>query len=267
MMRLLCRLESAIKPQLVATLGAERQYGCDDGRVGDRHEVRSWEMDAPTVATALRCANVFCAGDDNDEDGDINDDHDDYETYCWSEHALELFTDMKGTNVARFLVAYQPLLYFPILALPVWRGATRRGHVPDLNMAIVELTTLALNWVVYLGTTFLFCMPLRTLLYLFVSQTACGVFLAVVFSVNHVLTCRDVTTTPVNDWFTGGLNYQIEHHMFEFHAVRPLVESLCRKHGVPYHSTSLWNGLGEIVTRLASISRALSKIRRHRPQQ
>ncbi|KAJ1556058.1 Intraflagellar transport protein 46 [Cladochytrium tenue] len=53
----------------------------------------------------------------------------------------------------------------------------------------------------------------------------------------------------------------------KFHVVRPLVESLCRKHSVPYHSTSVWNGLGEILARLASISRAASKIRRHQPQQ
>ncbi|KAJ1558841.1 hypothetical protein HK405_012871, partial [Cladochytrium tenue] len=230
---------------------------------------------------------------------DVDPDIDTMPYLAWSEHALELFTDMKDTDVARFLVAYQPVLYFPILALArlAWCYASImysvQGHVLDPNTAIVELTTLALHWVAYLGTAFLFCTPLRALLYLFVSQTACGVFLAVVFSVNHngmpvytskaaskidfyklqVLTGRDVTPTPANDWFTGGLNYQIEHHMFpslprhKFHVVRPLVESLCRKHGVPYHSTSLWNGLGEIVARLASISRAASKLRRHQPQQ
>ncbi|KAJ1555717.1 hypothetical protein HK405_014135 [Cladochytrium tenue] len=145
-----------------------------------------------------------------------------------SEHALELFTDMKDTDVARFLAAYQPVLNFPILAPArlAWCYASImysvQGHVLDPNTAIVELTTLALHWVVYLGTAFLFCTPLRALLYLFVSQTACGVFLAVVFSVNHngmpvytskaagkiyfyelqVLTSHDVTPTPINDWFT-----------------------------------------------------------------
>ncbi|KAJ1564672.1 hypothetical protein HK405_014260, partial [Cladochytrium tenue] len=92
---------------------------------------------------------------------------------AWSEHALELFIDMKNMDVARFLVAYQPVLYFSILAQArlAWCYAaimySVQSRVLDLNTAIVELTTLALHWVVYLGTAFLFCTPLRALLYLF----------------------------------------------------------------------------------------------------
>jgi fatty acid desaturase len=42
------------------------------------------------------------------------------------------------------------------------------------------------------------------------------------------------------DFFQGYLNYQIEHHLFpdlppkKLHEAQPLVEALCKKHGVPY---------------------------------
>ena len=44
----------------------------------------------------------------------------------------------------------------------------------------------------------------------------------------------------LTNWFTGGINIQIEHHVFPTVAhwhlpgIQPIVERLCRKHGVPY---------------------------------
>ncbi|KAI9364024.1 fatty acid desaturase-domain-containing protein [Zopfochytrium polystomum] len=212
---------------------------------------------------------------------------------AWSEHALELFTDMKDSDVAHFMVAYQPILYFPILAAArlAWAVSSLKyvfkGLVRDPTYALAEKATLILHWAIYLAATFTFCSPLRGLLYIFVSQTFCGILLAIVFSVNHngmpvftrkaaskvnfyelqIVTGRDVISTPFSDWFTGGLNYQIEHHMFptlprhQFHKAQPLVESLCKKHGIVYHKTTLWTGVVEIVQRLASISRLASKVR------
>lgn len=43
-------------------------------------------------------------------------------------------------------------------------------------------------------------------------------------------------------WYVGGLNYQIEHHLFpkicsvHYPAIRAIVEDAARRHGVPYHS-------------------------------
>ncbi|KAI8849477.1 fatty acid desaturase-domain-containing protein [Chytridium lagenaria] len=211
---------------------------------------------------------------------------------AWSEHALELFTDLKEADVARFMVAYQPVLYFPILALArmAWAYASilyNLNHWVPMKTKVLELTTLGLHWGLYLGFVFSTLTPLRGLLFIAVSQMTCGILLALVFSVNHngmpvytkkgiqkinfyelqVLTGRDVHSNPFVDWFTGGLNYQIEHHMFpmiprhQFHRIQPLVESLCKKHGINYHKTSFWTGLTEVVSRLASIAKTASSIR------
>jgi linoleoyl-CoA desaturase len=43
-------------------------------------------------------------------------------------------------------------------------------------------------------------------------------------------------------WYLGALNFQIEHHLFpkichvHFPALAPIVEEVCRAHGVPYHA-------------------------------
>lgn len=46
-------------------------------------------------------------------------------------------------------------------------------------------------------------------------------------------------------WFVGGLNYQIEHHLFSkishvhYPALSPIVEETCRDFGIPYHVHTL----------------------------
>lgn len=48
-------------------------------------------------------------------------------------------------------------------------------------------------------------------------------------------------------WFVGGLNYQVEHHLFprishvHYPAISRLVRAACERHGLPYHSyTGFW---------------------------
>ena len=80
----------------------------------------------------------------------------------------------------------------------------------------------------------LFLSPLHAVAYFMAGQMTCGLLLASVFSLNHngmtvmsmeeskavdyytrqIITGRDVTPTAFITWFAGGLNYQIEHHLF-----------------------------------------------------
>ncbi|NXL86870.1 FADS2 desaturase, partial [Alectura lathami] len=56
-----------------------------------------------------------------------------------------------------------------------------------------------------------------------------------------------------NDWFTGHLNFQIEHHLFptmprhNFWKIKPLVKSLCAKYGVQYEEKPLGKAFVDIV--------------------
>uniref|UniRef100_A0A8C5TR75 Cytochrome b5 heme-binding domain-containing protein n=1 Tax=Malurus cyaneus samueli TaxID=2593467 RepID=A0A8C5TR75_9PASS len=65
-------------------------------------------------------------------------------------------------------------------------------------------------------------------------------------------TCN-VNQSAFNDWFTGHLNFQIEHHLFptmprhNYWKVAPLVKSLCGKHGIEYKSKPLLTAFVDIL--------------------
>jgi len=57
---------------------------------------------------------------------------------------------------------------------------------------------------------------------------------------SQLASTRNVAGGWFNDWFTGGLNRQIEHHLFptlprhNLHKAQKLVVALCSKHGLFY---------------------------------
>lgn len=68
-------------------------------------------------------------------------------------------------------------------------------------------------------------------------------------------TCN-VEQSAFNDWFTGHLNFQIEHHLFptmprhNYQQVAPLVKALCEKHGIVYQQKSLGTALVDVYRSL-----------------
>ncbi|KAK8570404.1 hypothetical protein V6N13_003087 [Hibiscus sabdariffa] len=56
----------------------------------------------------------------------------------------------------------------------------------------------------------------------------------------------DIECSPWMDWFFGGLQFQLEHHLFprlprcQLRKISPLVRDLCSKHNLPYKSLSFW---------------------------
>jgi linoleoyl-CoA desaturase len=109
-----------------------------------------------------------------------------------------------------------------------------------------------------------------------VMHVAMGFTLAIVFQLAHVvenahfamaydedLTIEDswakheVLTTAnfapnnsVVNWYVGGLNYQIEHHLFprvshiHYPAIGPIVKEVCAKHNIPYNEfPTMWSAV------------------------
>ncbi|XP_012518173.1 PREDICTED: fatty acid desaturase 2 [Propithecus coquereli] len=75
------------------------------------------------------------------------------------------------------------------------------------------------------------------------------------FSSQLVATCN-VEQSFFNDWFSGHLNFQIEHHLFptmprhNLYKIAPLVKSLCAKHGIEYQEKPLLQALLDIIRSL-----------------
>jgi len=120
-----------------------------------------------------------------------------------------------------------------------------------------------------------------------IHQLSFGLYNSSVFASNHkgmpltadgkrmdffreqVITSRNVSGHPLTDFWYGGLNYQIEHHLFptmprcNLRKAQPIVEAFCAEQGVSYHSTGLFTSYREILSHLHRESASLR--RRHSP--
>ena len=69
----------------------------------------------------------------------------------------------------------------------------------------------------------------------------------------QVMTSRNVVGTRLLDVAMGGLNYQIEHHLFpsmprpHLRRAAPIVSAYCREHEVPYTRTGLFASYAIVV--------------------
>ena len=72
------------------------------------------------------------------------------------------------------------------------------------------------------------------------------------WAVHQVATSVDFAReSRATSWYVGGLNFQIEHHLFprichvHYPALAPIVEAVCARHGVPYRTNrSLRSAIG-----------------------
>lgn len=197
--------------------------------------------------------------------------------------------------VGRFFMRHQATLYFPILLIArvswmmqsftfVFRlkspWSAPDATLKPLHLGFVEHAGLLVHYAWYFGLMTTMSWQ-QALAFFALSQTACGLLLAVAFGVGHngmavyendkkpdfltlqVTTTRNVDGNWLVGWFMGGLHHQIEHHLFPYvprhnlHKVRKLVEPLCVKHNIPYYSTSMWQGTLEVLDHLGAVSEEL----------
>ncbi|ASR34462.1 delta fatty acid desaturase [Prauserella marina] len=75
----------------------------------------------------------------------------------------------------------------------------------------------------------------------------------------QVMMSRNIRGNAVTDFMMGGLNRQIEHHLFpsmprpNLKRARPLVRAHCAEHDVPYTETSLWRSYRIVVRYLNAV--------------
>jgi fatty acid desaturase len=80
-----------------------------------------------------------------------------------------------------------------------------------------------------------------------------------------VLTARNVRAHPLTDFWYGGLNYQIEHHLFPslpMHRLREvgvIVKQFCAEQRISYAETSMIQSYREILGYLNDVSAPLRR--------
>ncbi len=166
----------------------------------------------------------------------------------------------------KFITRHQAGLFFPLLLLEGLnlhvssiRGIRdRRTGVPPW----VDGGLLVTHMVAYVAALFLVMSPLKAVAFLFLHQALFGLYMGCSFAPNHkgmpilpkgakvdflrrqVLTSRNVRGGLFTDFALGGLNYQVEHHLFPsmprpaLRHCQPLVRAYCEELGVEYTETS-----------------------------
>jgi fatty acid desaturase len=187
----------------------------------------------------------------------------------------------KKRGIFRLIVRYQAILFFPILALVSvsMRGASI-GYLfsKPLRATWPDWIVLIVFPVLYFTAVFS-ALPLwLAILFVCIHQALFGFYLGSVFAPNHkgmmlikegtkidflreqVLTSRNVRSHPVVDFLYGGLNYQIEHHLFPYlprwnlRKVNAIVKDFCKVKQIPYHETGIVQSYREILQSLHAIA-------------
>jgi fatty acid desaturase len=191
-------------------------------------------------------------------------------------------------GLLRFLVRYQSLYFFPILLLEgigVRTASVQYLLRAEARHRVVEASLMVLHVALYLGLVFYALSVGQALLFILVHQALFGLYTGSVFAPNHkgmpivdsdsqldfvrrqVLTSRDVKAHPLTDFWYGGLNYQIEHHLFpsmprnNLKKAQTIVRAFCEERSIPYRESSALQSNREILQYLHQVSAPLREAR------
>ena len=192
----------------------------------------------------------------------------------------------RKTGFLHWMAKHQAVLFFPLLTLEglnlhanavmaVLKGKTKARRV--------EGALLTAHLACYLAAVFLVLSPGIAIVFVVVHQTLWGVYMGSSFAPNHkgmptmngksqdylrrqVLTSRNIRGGPITDFVLGGLNYQIEHHLFpnmprpHLRHAQPIVQRFCAERGIPYHQTTLIRSYRHVLEHLHDVSAPLRTV-------
>jgi fatty acid desaturase len=184
----------------------------------------------------------------------------------------------RRTELTRWLTLHQGWLFFPMLPLEGFAlhmsGIRRLASREPIARRWVELSFMTARLGGYLALVFLVLSPDKALVFLAIQIGLFGMYMGASFAPNHkgmpivpkdarldflrrqVLMSRNIRGSVMLDVAMGGLNYQIEHHLFpsmprpHLRRAQPIIEAYCSEHDVLYTSTTLMHSYGIVVTYL-----------------
>jgi fatty acid desaturase len=208
--------------------------------------------------------------------------------------ALAFTMGQGGTKVGltRWIAKYQAFLFFPLLLLEglnlhwasmvaVWRR--------EVKATRLERVLLVAHIAAYLTAVFVVLSPGTAFVFIAVHQCVWGVYMGCSFAPNHkgmptltkghtldflrkqVLTSRNVSGRPWVDLTFGGLNYQIEHHLFpnmprpNLRRAQPIIRDYCRARGIDYVECGVLQSYGSVLSHLHAVGAPLRQVRTQHP--
>ncbi|MGW1740524.1 fatty acid desaturase family protein [Nocardia sp. NPDC001965] len=196
-----------------------------------------------------------------------------------------------GRGLPRLVGRVQAFLFFPLLLLEglnLHLAGVRALGNRSLKHRVSEGALLFGHFAAYLAVVFAVLPADKALAFLAVHQALFGLYMGCIFAPNHkgmptltgddrpdflrrqVSTSRNVRGGALTDFALGGLNYQIEHHLFpsmptpNLRHAQVIVRDYCAEIGVPYHETGLISSYREALQHLHRVGAPIREASRPR---
>jgi fatty acid desaturase len=199
--------------------------------------------------------------------------------------ALTFSPDQTRTRrrIGSFIARYQAWLFFPMLLLEGLNlhanGVKALLDRRRSKAKTAEAIMLSVHIAGYLAAVFIVLSPLQALAFIGVQQGLFGLYMGCSFAPNHkgmpiigaeekldflrsqVLTSRNIRGNWLTDFALGGLNYQIEHHLFpsmprpSLRRAQATVRAFCAQRGIAYCETGLVTSYRQVLTALHAAGR------------
>ena len=189
-----------------------------------------------------------------------------------------------ATGIRRAITKHQGWLFFPLLTLEglnlYWISIRHLASRERVKNRWAEIAMIAVRHTLVLAPVFVFLPLGMALAFTGVVVAVFGVYMGASFAPNHkgmpviapdakldffskqVRTSRNIRGGWWATALMGGLNYQVEHHLFPSMArphlakARILVREACRQHDVPYTETSLVRSYAIVIDYLNRVGLA-----------
>ena len=200
--------------------------------------------------------------------------------------ALAFTADQANSKrgLVRLVARYQGLLFFPLLLLEAahLHMASIKAIVAGRGRAgAVEGLLLLVHVAAYTAVVLLVLTPLQAVPFILVQQGLFGLYLGCSFAPNHkgmptlgdeeeldflhrqVLTSRNVRGSRLVDFLLGGLNYQIEHHLFpnmprpNLRRAQPVIRGFCQEHDIAYSEATMFGSYTQAIRHLHAVGEPL----------
>jgi fatty acid desaturase len=186
-----------------------------------------------------------------------------------------------GSGVLRYLHERQGWWFYPLLVVEALNLQVQSMisllTEPKVKRRWLELALLTLRLAVIPALAFVYLPFGLAAVFVAVQWAVCGVYLGSVFAVSHVgmpivpkearidffrrqvLTSRNIAGGRLASGLMGGLNYQIEHHLFpsmprsNLRRARAVVRQHCAERDITYHEVTIHRAWGIVIRYLNDV--------------
>lgn len=164
-------------------------------------------------------------------------------------------------GLVKFIVKYQVFLFFPLLMFEAFNlryNSINHLRKKRLSDSWDSIALALVHHVIYLGLLFYFLGAWQAVVFIAVHHALLGLYLGCTFATNHIgmpvlkgnenldyirlqtLTARNLKESWVTGYLFGGLDSQIEHHLFptipraSFADLRKIVKPFCKERSIEY---------------------------------